>query len=116
MSNLRSDGFMPATKGSQARTQAFAGVMRPFLAIVPIVANHTIRSLLKKSAASAPLSGAPNRRRGAAVPRIFRHRLSPVLVELGCGPDFGVGSILALRGLVLMAAVARYRRAGHAMD
>ncbi len=107
---------MPATQESQARTRAFARVIGPWLVIVPGIivlrasGMGTLATEFFKSGLFVWFAGALLLFGG-----LLNHRFSPVLVERGGGIAL-FGWILALRGLVLMAAPQLYQRAAMSMD
>lgn len=108
---------MSATGESQARTRAFARVIGPWLVIVPgIIAErapdmNALAADFFKSGLFVWFSGALLLFAGLLIIAFHQHwsSLAAVLISL-------FGWILALRGLVLMAAPALYGRAADAME
>jgi len=113
----RSDNFVPATQQSQARTRAFARVLGPWLAIAPgIIALRApgmgaLASEFFKSDLSVWFTGAALLFGGLFIIAFHQYwsSVAAVLISL-------FGWILALRGLVLMAAPGLYERAATSMD
>jgi hypothetical protein len=108
---------MPATKESQARTRAFARVMGPFLTIVPIIIAvrapdmGALAADFFKSDLTVWFAGAALLFEGLFIIAFHQYWSSVAAVLISV-----FGWILALRGLVLMAAPRLYERAGNAMD
>ena len=104
---------MPATQESQARTRAFARVMGPYLVIAPgIIALRAadmgaLASEFFKRDLAVWFTGAGLLFAGLVIIAFHQYwsTVAAVLISL-------FGWILALRGLVLMAAPDLYERAG----
>jgi len=104
---------MPATQESQARTRAFARVMGPYLVITPgIIALRApdmgaLASEFFKSDLAVWFTGAGLLFAGLVIIAFHQYwsSVAAVLISL-------FGWILALRGLVLLAAPDLYERAG----
>jgi hypothetical protein len=108
---------VPATPQSQARTRTFARIMGPWLVIVPgIVAVRApdmgaLASEFFKSALFIWFAGALLLFGGLLIIAFHQYwsSVAAVLISL-------FGWVLALRGLVLMAAPKLYERAGMALE
>lgn len=108
---------MPATQESRARTRAFARVIGPWLVIVPGVivlrasAMDALASEFFKSGLFEWFAGALLLFGGLLIIAFHQvwSNVAAVLISL-------FGWILALRGLVLMAAPELYERAAMSMD
>jgi uncharacterized protein YjeT (DUF2065 family) len=108
---------LPAPRESQARTRAFARVIGPWLAIVPgIVALRApgmepLAAEFFESALFVWFAGALLLFAGLLIIAFHQYWSSVAAVIISL-----FGWILALRGLVLMAAPKLYERAATAMD
>ena len=108
---------MSTTQESQARTRAFARVIGPWLAIVPgIIALRApgmavFASEFFKSALFVWFAGAAVAVRGLLIIAFHQYWSSVAAVMISV-----FGWILALRGLVLMAAPELYERAAMLAD
>ena len=108
---------MPATPESQARTRAFARVMGPWLIIVPGIialrasAMDTLASEFFKNDLFEWFAGAMLLFMGLFIIAFHQYWSSVAAIMISL-----FGWILALRGLVLMAAPELYERAGMAVD
>ena len=108
---------MPATRESQARTRAFARIIGPWLVIAPgiIVLRApdmgALASEFFKSELFVWFAGALVLFAGLSILAFHQYwsSVAAVLISL-------FGWILALRGLVLMAAPQLYERAASSMD
>jgi uncharacterized protein YjeT (DUF2065 family) len=108
---------MPATRDSQARTRAFARVIGPWLAIVPGIivlrasAMGALASEFFKNDLFVWFAGALLLFGGLLIIAFHQYWSSMAAVMISL-----FGWILALRGLVLMAAPNLYERAAMSMD
>ena len=108
---------MPATPESQARTRAFARIIGPWLVIVPgiIAVRAPDMGALAAEFFKSPLfvwfAGALLLFTGLLIIAFHQYwsSLAAVLISL-------FGWILALRGVVLLAAPALYERAGTVLE
>lgn len=108
---------MPATQESQARTRAFARVMGPYLVIAPGIIMlrapemGALASDFFKSDLAVWFTGAGLLFAGLMIIAFHQYwsSVAAVLISL-------FGWILALRGVVLMAAPDLYERAAASMD
>ena len=104
---------MSATRESQAQTRVFAGVVGPWLAIVPGIIALRAPAMVR----SCPISSKAIRSCGLRA-RCWcsgpaDHRFSPILVERGGVMISLFGWILAMRGVALMAAPDLYEHAAY---
>jgi len=107
---------MPAMRESQSRTRAFARVIGPWLVIVPSIvvlrasSMDTLASEFFKSPLFVWFAGALLLFGGLLIIAFHQHwsSFAAVLISL-------LGWILALRGVVLMAAPELYERAATSM-
>ena len=108
---------MPATEGSQARTRAFARVLGPWLVIAPGIIALRARDMgalasdFFKSELAVWFTGAALRFGGLLIIAFHQYWSSLAAVSISA-----FGWILALRGLLLMAAPELYERAAMSMD
>ena len=108
---------MPATRESQARTRAFARIIGPWLVIAPSIIvlrapdMGALASEFFKSELFVWFAGALLLFAGLSILAFHQYwsSVAAVLISL-------FGWILALRGLVLMAAPQLYERAASSMD
>jgi hypothetical protein len=113
----RSDSFVPATQETQARTRAFARVTGPWLAIVPSIIMLRVSEMGALAAEFFEnglfvwFAGALLLFVGLLIIAFHQYWTSVAAVIISL-----FGWILALRGLLLMAAPEVYERAATAMD
>jgi uncharacterized protein YjeT (DUF2065 family) len=111
-----SDSFVPAPRESQARTRAFARVLGPWLAIVPGIialrapAMGALASDFFKSDLFVWFAGALLLFGGLLIIAFHQYWSSVAAVMISL-----FGWILALRGVLLMAAPDLYERAAMSM-
>ena len=108
---------MPATSELQARTRSFARVLGPWLVIVPgVIASrapdmHALASDFFKSDLFVWFAGALLLFCGLLIIAFHQYWSSAAAVLISL-----FGWVLAIRGLVLMAAPGLYERAGAVVD
>ena len=113
----QSDRFVPATQESQARTRAFARIIGPWLVIVPGIVvlrapgMGALASEFFTSGLFVWFSGALLLFGGLLIIAFHQYWLNVAAVLISV-----FGWILALRGLVLMAAPELYERAASSID